>query len=489
MSRTGQRPAELATVIAEAASVGGPAIAIQIVHRGRDHLLPPLALPSQNGSPCRETLAFDLPPAGFRVQTGFAESPASTMAGVGSLTPRPLPGGYAFEGMASLNPRFLYDSSRDHEFLLSVNEDVWAPDCTDGLLMTEVFAKVAAAAADGASAPILILQSPVAPFRTWPRWPANRSGEPPKISRGAAVRLSVGVDSDDSDGRLRLIARVAAVAREYGLQLHLADRRVGRVRGEWKQAVAPVAEVYQEKRRLVNLPAVQPRHALLVTFVGPARVGSSASILKALADRRVGVLAVTVASLQELAFINLVIPLPPSDDGTPLTEDQRILPASAGIEWLASRYGVNTESMDVPRAADYQMCATGPFAWSADGDFEDRPLWLQWQSSASEDTSLRVIDDVLEELKRAEIVEHAQLDYCRSRMTGDGRLCSAKVSVRLSSEIDSDDLADRLSVLCRSTQANVEWNLMRRDPTVHTVRLKVAWRERWLGRVNSTGVV
>jgi len=487
MSRTGQRPAELATVIAEAASVGGPAVSIQIVHRGREHLLPPLALPSQNGSPCRETLAFDLPPAGFRLQTGFAESPASTMAGVGPLTPSALAGGgFAFEGMASLNPRFLYDSSRDHEFLLSVDENVWAPDCTDGLLMTEVFAKVADAAAAGASAPILMLQSPVAPFRTRL---ANRRGEPPKISRGAAVRLSVGVDSDKSDARLQLISTVAGVAQEYGLRLHLADRRVGRVRGEWKQAVAPDAEIYQEKRRLANLPAVQPRHALLVTFVGPARVGSSASILTALADRRVGVLAVTVASLQELAFINLVVPLPPTDDGALLTEDQRIQRAEDGIQWLATRYGVTTDSVDLPRAADYQICATGPFAWSADGAVESRPLWLQWETSVGEDTSLRVIDDVIDELLRAEIVEHAQLDYCRSRMTGNGRLCSAKVSVRLSSGIDSDDLPDRLSVLCRSTQANVEWNLMRRDPSAHTVRLKVAWRERWLGRVNSTGVV
>jgi predicted amino acid-binding ACT domain protein len=486
MSRAGQRPAELATVIADAASIGGPAVSFTIMHRDRDHLLAPLVLPTQTGLACRETLAFDLPPAGFRLQTGFAESPASTMAGVGSLTPRPCPGGYAFEGVASLNPRFLYDSSRDHEFLLSVDENVWTPDCTDALLMTEVFAKVADAAADGAKAPILMLQSPVAPFRTAL---AHRSGEPPKISRGAAVRLSVGVDSDKSDARLELIAKVAGVAQEYGLRLHLADRRVGRVRGEWKEAVAAVAEVYQEKRRLARLPDVQPRHALLVTLVGPARVGSSASILKALADRRVGVLAVTVASLQELAFINLVVPLPPSDDGAPLTEDQRLLPASDGIEWLASRYGVDMESTDLPRAADYQMCSTGPFAWSADGAFENRPLWLRWESPVGEDTSLRVIDDVIEELLRAEIVEHAQLDYCRSRMTGNGRLCSAKVSVRLSADIDSDDLPDRLSVLCRSTQANVEWNLMRRDPTLHTVRLKVAWRERWLGRVNSTGVV
>ncbi|TCM46705.1 hypothetical protein [Kribbella sp. VKM Ac-2568] len=492
MSRAGQRPAELATVLAQAASFGGPAVAFEVVHRTREHLTTPLAMPSESdwAGICRETLVFDLPSAGFRVHTGFAESPASTMAGLGSLDARPCAGGFSYQGTASLNPRFLYDSSRDHELLLSVGEKPWQLDHTDSLLMTRIMAELAAgAASDETRSPILLLQSPVAPFRNWANWPENQSGEPPKIARGAAIRLSVGVDGDNSEGRLALIGDTVRIAREYGLQLHLGDRRLGRVRGEWKQAVQFAPDRYAEKRGEVEAAPGDPGQAMLVTFVGPARVGSSASVLEALANSGVGVLAVTVASLQELAFINLVVAVPPGSTPRPPMEDQRVQSAVEGVNWLAALCGYSGEPLTVPRAVDYQVCLTGPVPWQADTEYKAHPLWLQWHAPVSKHESLTVIDDVILELLRSDIVSDAQLDYCRSRMTGDGRICSAKVSVRLVSGIAEDDLPDKLSVLCRATQAEVEWKRTTQDPDGRSVGLKVAWRERWLGRVKSTGVV
>jgi hypothetical protein len=499
MSRAGQRPAELATVIARAASFGGPAVAFAILHLPREHLTP-LATPPSTGISgiCRETLAFDLPPAGFRMYTGFADSPASTMAGLGKVTPMPCAGGQLYKGTASLNPRFLYDSAQDHELLLSVGEDRWAPDFADSLLLVEVLARLAAAAADRATAaPILLMQSPVAPFSDWAAFPQSHSGEPPKISRGAAIRMSAGVDGDNSDGRLALIEEAVRIATTYGLRLHLGDRRVGRVRGEWKQAVAYSSETYQDKKRgLTQTPTTKPDHAMLVTFVGPARVGSSASVLRALADRQVGVLAITVASLQELAFINLVVPLPPRDSGEPLPESDRVQPVPAAIDWLASRCALRQTSVAQPvhpaRAADYQACLTGPLHWPTDAACDDHPLWMQWETPAGDDkwSSVihEVIGEVIGELTSSPKVESAQLDYCRSRLTGDKWLHSAKVSVRLVTDIADDDLPDTLSVLCRATQAEVEWKMSRKDPTARSIRLKVAWRERWLARIRSTGV-
>ncbi|TCN43986.1 hypothetical protein EV644_101879 [Kribbella orskensis] len=492
MSRAGQRPAELATVLAQAASFGGPAVAFEVVHRTREHLTTPLAMPAESdwAGICRETLVFDLPSAGFRVHTGFAESPASTMAGLGSLDARPCAGGFSYQGTASLNPRFLYDSSRDHELLLSVGEKPWRLDHTDSLLMTRIMAELAAgAASDETRSPILLLQSPVAPFRNWAKWPENQSGEPPKIARGAAIRLSVGVDGDNGEGRLALIGETVRIAREYGLQLHLGDRRLGRVRGEWKGAVQFAPDRYAEKRGEVEAAPGDPGQAMLVTFVGPARVGSSASVLEALAKSGVGVLAVTMASLQELAFINLVVAVPPGSTPRPPREDQRVQPAVDGVNWLAAVCGESGEALTVPRAIDYQVCLTGPVPWQADTEYKAHPLWLQWHAPVSKHEALTVIDDVILELLRSDIVSDAQLDYCRSRMTGDGRICSAKVSVRLVSGIAEDDLPDKLSVLCRATQAEVEWKRTTQDPDGRSVGLKVAWRERWLGRVRSTGVV
>lgn len=490
MSRAGQQPAELATVIAQAASFGGPAVAFEITHRTREYLEAPLTLPSEWADICRETLAFDLPGAGFRIHTGFAGSPASTMAGLGSLTAKPCPGGFAYWGTASLNPRFLYDSARDHELLLSVGEQHWAPDHADAVLLAQVLAQLAAAAAsEETAAPILLLQSPVAPYRPWPPWPESRTGEPPKIARGMAIRFSAGVDSDNSDGRLALIHAAVEIARDHGLQLHLADRRFGRVRGEWKEAVAYVPERYQECRAAVGAVEGAIRQAALVTFVGPARVGSSAALLKVLAECGVGVLAVVVASLQDLAFVNLAVAVPRDGSGRAVGPDERVMAADGGLRWLVDHCGGSgVVPPSIVGASDYQACLTGPMAWEADADAQTHPLWLQWHTAEAEHESLMVVDDVLAELlNHSDVVTEARLAYCRSRMMGDGRVCSAKLAIRVTPGPE-DELPDRLSVLCRMTQANVEWKWTHERPEARSVGLKVAWRERWLGRVKSTGV-
>jgi hypothetical protein len=492
MSRASQQPAELATVIARAASFGGPAVAFAVVHVPRKHLRstgesPPTGISGHY----RETLAFDLPAGGFRLYTGFADAPASTMAGLGTVSPVPFPGGHLYRGIASLNPRFLYDAAQDHELLLSAGEERWTPDFADSLLWTEVLARLASAAADPVTAaPLLLLQSPVAPFRDWVSSATNRAGEPPKISRGAAIRVSVGVDGDNSRGRLALIEEAVRIAASYGLGLHLSDRRVGRVRGEWKEAVRHDIDVYRGLKN--GLSGERPGQALLVTFVGPARVGSSAAVLGALAARGVGALGVTVASLQELAFINLVLPLPPSDGGK---IESTVLPAAEALGLLAGRCSLGRGSsgssgfgssgaVEAGRAADYQACITGPFPWPGDDSRDDHPLWLQWQTPVGDNPSLTVIhevvDEVIRELAASPNVRTAELDYCRTRMAGDKRLHSAKVSVELVAGIPPEDLPDVLSVLCRSTQASVEWRLPH--------GLKLAWRERWLARIKSTGV-
>ena len=62
-------------------------------------------------------------------------------------------------------------------------------------------------------------------------------------------------------------------------------------------------------------PEGVPAAAQLVTFVGPARIGSSAAIAADLLARNVGILAVSEVSMQEIAFINLALPLAPARIG------------------------------------------------------------------------------------------------------------------------------------------------------------------------------
>jgi hypothetical protein len=156
---------------------------------------------------------------------------------------------------------------------------------------------------------------------------------------------------------------------------------------------------------------------------------------------------------------------------------------------LLDRCGTTEEvtPAGIPGAGDYKACLTGPVPWQNDSDAQAHPLWLQWRTPEGDHASLRVVDDVLAELLRHDEVIDARLEYCRSHMAGDGRVCSAKVAVRITPGPEPK-LPDRLSVLCRITQSNVEWKWTHDLPEFQPIGLKVAWRERWLGRVKSTGV-
>lgn len=488
MSRAGQRPSELATVTARAAGLGGPAVAFTVVHWSGDA---PAPLVDRTG---REALAYDLSSIGFRVFTSIADAPASTLAGLGEVSADTGPAGRTYRGIASLNPRFLYEAARDHELLLSLGDRPWAPDLADALLFTEVMAKLAAAAANRAKAPILFMQSPVAPFPSPPEsQPANARSDWPTIARGAAIRLSVGVSDDDGAARLRLIENAARIAAGFGLRLHLGDRRGGRVRGEWWPVLEHDPDRYDALRSEAYAgEPVGADRVLLLTFVGPARVGSSADLLRALADRRIGVLSLAEGSLQELAFINLVVAVRPGATGPPGGIDRGI-PAADGIELLARWCALGPKPFGprppLGRASDYQLCVTGPVSAPDLAAAPGRPLWLMWRKPVGRDVSSeRLIKDVVARLLQDPAVEQVQLEYFRSRVIGDGRRMSAKLSVRMSPAISESELRPVLSTLARSVQADVEWGLSGGDPAARSARLKVAWRERWLGRTGSSGV-
>lgn len=495
MSRAGQRPAELATATARAASLGGPAVAFSIVHWSGEQA-PPVIVRDAAGQAWnqsgRQALAFDLPSLGFRIFTSVADAPASTLAGLGDMSTRPGSAGRTYDGIASLNPRFLYESARDHEFLLSAGSRPWAPDIADSLVFGRVMAELAAVAANRAKAPILIMQSPAAPFPAPPAdQPLSTHSDWPTIAGGAAIRLSVGLSGDDGKARLQLLEHATRVAEDYGLRLHLGDRRLGRVRGEWWPGLEHDPDKYDRMRALPGVDGTAvPDRALLLTFVGPARVGSSADILRALVERRIGVLAMTVSALQDLAFVNLVVPMRPGAVGVPPWRSL-ILPPGDGLDlithWCAVGPPMIGPRSPLGRASDYGLCLTGPVPPRAEAPA--RPLWLRWQKPTGKDVSSnRLIGDVIARLLEDDQVKQVRLDYFRSRVVGDSRRMTAKLSVRMAEGISEPGLGPVLGTLARSTQADIEWALSGRAPAARSTRLMIAWRERWLGRIGSSGV-
>src|SRR5690348_13596138 len=119
---------------------------------------------------------------------------------------------------------------------------------------------------------------------------------------------------EDPDKRHHVIGEIAALAAELGMGLQLSDRRFGKVRGEWWTVLSMDAERYEQRKQELFPWAADgvPDAVRLLTFVGPARVGSTAAIVSDQAARNVGILAVSEATLQQLAFINLVVPMAPA---------------------------------------------------------------------------------------------------------------------------------------------------------------------------------
>lgn len=510
LSATRQHPA-LAAVAARAASAGSAAVMFNVTHFGAGNESPaavPLidfVPPTESDHVATETVAFHPAAAGFQVHTWAPDSPHKPVAGVSinriSVSPRIDEAGgsrHLYCGSVVINPNFLYDPAHSTEILITLGYEPWQPDYADSLMITRIYHGMTLAAAADGGVPVLFLQSPVAPFRDpSPKFREDGSGEAPRVANGMALRMLVGLDDANPLKRIALLRTLAEVAQDYGLGLQIADRRFGRVRGEWWSVVAANPGKYNQRK--VELfdwaPKEVPEAVQLVTFVGPARVGSSAAIAADFVARNIGIVALSVATMQEIAFINLMVPIAPAR----LTSTQpsgTCLPIVEGLGQLASdcgltrRQGVRGRTQIGSTAAiDYQVLSTGPVAPRIAAVVE-HPLWLSWVVPLESDAAKRPPDVaalVLAQLCEAtDRVTGGRIDYYRVRVRPDGRVKGrAKISVTLLADPAKAQIPALLSELCPWAQREVVATLVRDHIPLRAIQLRLAWRERWLGRAST----
>jgi hypothetical protein len=503
----------LAAVAARAASAGSAAVMFNVTHFGAGNgSTPPAPLidfvpPTEMEHVATETLAFHPAAAGFQVHTWAPDSPHKPVAGVSinriSVSPRIDERGayrHLYCGSVVINPNFLYDSAHSTEILITIGYDPWRPDYADSLMITRIFHGMTLAAATDGGVPVLFMQSPVAPFRDpSPKFREDGSGEAPRVANGMALRMLVGLDDANPLKRIAFLRTLTELAQSYGLGLQIADARFGRVRGEWWSVVAPNQGKYnQRKEELFGwAPQGVPRAVQLVTFVGPARVGSSAAIAADFLARNVGMVALSAATLQEIAFINLMVPIAPARL-TDTAPSGTCLPITEGIGQLASdcgltrRQGVRARTqISVSSATDYQVLSTGPVtpAITVAADAVEHPLWLSWAVPLESDAAKRPPDVaalVMAQLCEAgDRVAGARIDYYRVRVLADGRVKGrAKISVALLEEPAKSRIPTLLSELCPWAQREVIATLVRDHIPLRAIQLRLAWRERWLGRAS-----
>lgn len=518
MSSTGLAHPVLAAVAARAASAGSPAVLFDVTHFGTsaaDGPNDPPATPPTDVTPptakdrvATETLAFHLAGMGFQLHTWAPATPGRqvdmvTDSRISVCSYESDAAGAArqlYSGSVAINPDFLYDNAHSTELLLTLDYGPWRPDYADSLMIGLAYRGMLAATTpkeDGIGVPVLFLQSPVAPYRDPPRrFREDGSGEAPRVPNGLALRMLVGFDVTSRHKRIALVCELAAFAAEHGFGLQVTDGRFGRVRGEWWSVLAPDAGRYAERKRTLFgwAPAGVPVAAQLITFVGPARIGSSAAIAADLLDRNVGILAVSEASMQEIAFINLAVPIAPARIGTlqpagtchPITEGLGRIASACG---LTRRKAVRTRStIGDSAAADYRVLSTGPVHPRIAESVRDtdHPVWLSWGVPLEPDPALRpdVAELVLAQLREAtDRVTGGRIDYYRVRVHAGGRVTGrAKITVSLADGLARGDIPSLLSELCPWAQREVAARLVRDDVPLSAIRLRLAWRERWLGR-------
>lgn len=399
----------------------------------------------------------------------------------------------SFDGRTPLNPAFFYEGSQQFEVMLELANPPFAVDSSDAQLVMVVAHESARRAALDAGSPILFLQLPSAPFKPSPSSSDRNSGssEAVRAPQALCLRMSIALTRGETFSRLRFLQSIGELANDWSLGLHVGDGRPGRVRGEWITVRSLGIENLEARKWETGLgrqvPAEPIEFVRPITFVGPARTGSTAQVLGLLRSCGVGLAGIAVSSMQEVAFINLLVPealgsAPVASFETSLVEGlQRVLGLAAGAVVPDEKDWARFLS-DLSVAHDYRVLVgeSLPITFELDPLAAPRPLWLTWDVPAAADSDSKVLTRLSHLLK----IHSRQFEilYARSRNGGNGRIRGrAKVSVT----VDPPKLADlvpylgRLSeYLERHLRSAVAAELQCAESDAH---ISVTWRERWLG--------
>ncbi|HEX3647983.1 MAG TPA: hypothetical protein VHV49_06110, partial [Pseudonocardiaceae bacterium] len=217
-----------------------------------------------------------------------------------------------FRGVARPNPSFTFESIRTFEAIISIGEPRPEPvTFAESLIIKDVLGYVSRLASDSFGVPVLSAQ--------WPaQIPVKARGRPdvqdimlrdeavPPHASSGAIRFSLAIGNSSAEVRMRLERTLIRFAERHGFGLWLADSRMGYRTGNWFHVCGHDADLAKE-RSDANDPDNQPVAVCLpVTFVGPARVGSTSALMKLVRSLPfVGVIGSSNTTLDDLAFIHL----------------------------------------------------------------------------------------------------------------------------------------------------------------------------------------
>jgi predicted amino acid-binding ACT domain protein len=479
--------AALSRVAAQVITAGSPAVSYAVTHSCAPWSSPAME-PIDARRPGEQALAdattmFQVGRAGFQLHTWASESSEPDGAPPDLASRR-----VTYRSSALTNPGYADGSTGSTEVLVVLRHDLWLPGYADALLVAMVTAKVTDIATRN-GLPVLYVKSPVSPFRNPSRrYRTDGSGEAPRASNGLAVRVILGEGTPG--GRMDTFTALTEMAQDHGWSLAFADRRLGRVKGQWWAVVGTDPARFRRHRQEIAdwVPSTSMQSAMLVTAVGPARLGTTAAILANLATRNVGIAAVSAMTLQGVTFVNLVLPVAPARQSRATTVSGRTVSIMDGFGLVATDCGLTTRrargrsGITSGTAGDHRALVSGPFpAPLPKNSTTEYPLWATWKLALDHKHSQpEDVPALLLRLLKPSVAGTPRVEYQRTMLSPDNQfLGKVKIVVSMGKPNGVDDLLRGLTDLCARTTREATDELVRQRDSVHGVALVMDWRERW----------
>ena len=381
--------------------------------------------------------------------------------------------------------------------------------------MRDLIEEISRMAANVAHAPLLFLQTPA-------QLPAQsfigddvRTAKitAPRRSSGLAVRFGVALHEPSSQLRFDLTDVLRRYCSERGSGLWLADSRAGYRSGNWFQICQPADDLSRRERRelaaSVDSRAVEA--CLPVTFIGPARIGSTYAIVSFLRQfGDIGIISCANATLDDLAFIHLQLSFKGLRRSTLREVNLRLAgqstwwadPAGALAYIYEKITGSGRRSSSYATAGDLQKHAgdyqalVGPVLGCTMPDQERRmTVWVSWQTEGSVEDLSMPLGELFLAFSQVGFGSAASpdggheavlpnLEYLICRYVGNGVLRGrGKLSVPEGDMLTlagRDEAESAAALLCMAIEREWKESLAGRDVRGAS-ELTVDWREWWLG--------
>jgi hypothetical protein len=326
-----------------------------------------------------------------------------------------------FRGSERPNLTFQHESAQLIDGVIAIEDEPRRMLLRHGLVVLDTLRHVAETALYAADAPLLSLQCPA---QLPPTNSFQESGDvggrrvDPARSASMAIRFRIALDRPRADIRLEIADRLARHCEDRGLGFWLGDTRPGYRTGNWF-LVHPhnrkLARARYRRDADLHRAGNAADGCLPVTFVGPARPGTTHAILSFLGQyAQIGVLACSMTPLDELAFLNVQLAVSGASRarlaavnrdiaGLRATSDglaevlprivAALLAAGPGVEGVgAGPIGPptreDTERL-IGRAGDYKVVVGPALPVVPVSDVRRIPIWISWQMRKSE-AGLRV---------------------------------------------------------------------------------------------------